>query len=141
MNHERAMRLVVIADILEGKSFRKIKIKLHRGQLPRATDSIFHPYVDFRSVENRFTFDTIIGNSALIQGSRQRGFGTRPVFIRTKIMCARFVPYRKLDANVLEAEDVKQVKREIYASKYFIPNSFRRTKDMRIVLRETAYPS
>src|SRR5216684_988309 len=102
MNHQRAMWLVVLADILESKSFGKIEIKLHCGQLPRATDSIFHSYVDFRSVENCFTFDTIIGNSALIQGSRQRGFGTHPVFVRTKIVCVRFVAsYRKLDANVL----------------------------------------
>src|ERR1700674_3048052 len=139
MNHERAMRLVVLTYILEFKSFREIEIKLHRAQLPRATDSIFPPYVDFRSVENRFAFDTIIDNSALIQGSRQRGFGTHPVFIRTTIVCVRFVAsYRKLDANVLEAEDVKQVKCEIYAPKYFTPDSFRRTKDMRIVLRDTA---
>jgi len=60
MNHHRTVWFVVFADVLELKTFRQIKVKLHRRQLPRAANRILDANVDLWAVENCLTFDALV---------------------------------------------------------------------------------
>src|SRR6266496_2701459 len=102
MDHDRAMWFVILADILELETLREIEIKLHGGQLPRPTDSIFNPNVYLWTIEDGFSFHTLVRNASLVQSSYQRFHRAIPVFIRAKIVSVCVITsYRKLHPDVL----------------------------------------
>ena len=54
VNHHRAVRLVVGADVFEAEALGQVVVDLHGAELPFAADDILHHEVDLRSVEGRF---------------------------------------------------------------------------------------
>src|ERR1041385_5169431 len=139
MNHDRLVRLVVFADVLELKTLRQIEVKLDCRQLPRAPDRIFDTNVDLRTIERCFTFDARVRNAAAIQSIGQSSFGAGPVLIRAEEHTVVVASDGELDLIVVKAKRLVDVKGEVDAGNNLSAHRLRRTKKVCVVLRKPAH--
>jgi hypothetical protein len=70
VDHNRAVRLVVGADVREVETFRKVVVDRHGSGLALAGDDVAHDEVDLRSVERGFARLLGEGNAELAGGFR-----------------------------------------------------------------------
>src|SRR5829696_35543 len=85
VNHDRPVRFVVFADVLELKTLRQIEVELDRRQLPGAANRVLDTNINLRPVERGFAFDTLVRNPAAVQSINQSNLTTFPIRIRTEI--------------------------------------------------------
>src|SRR6266576_5002863 len=125
------MRLVVLTDVLEFKSLRQIKIKLHCRQLPQTSNRVLDLNVNFRTVKRSLIFYSFIGKRLALEGLNQGGFATFPILIRTQILLTRILaPDGQFNFKLLETKCAQQCEREIYADDNLATDCFRRTEDV-----------
>ena len=88
MNHNGAVFLVVLADILKFKAFRQVVIHLDSTELPAATDSVFHHKVEFRAVECSLAVFYFGGQTFFFTGLNDGALGFLPNLVRAYIFLA-----------------------------------------------------
>jgi len=67
VDHVRAVRLSILTNVGQVKSFRFIEVELDGGKLPFTTDGVFHLQVDLRTVERATAGIHIIFQARAIQ--------------------------------------------------------------------------
>src|SRR5947207_6414095 len=141
MHHYRPMRLVIFADVFELKAFGQIEIPLNCAKLPQSSDRVFHFEIDLRTIEGRFAFYAVIGNTTSVQAGGQHLFSVLPLLVRTEI---QFVPiaslHRKLVLDLLKTKSFEHLIGKIDAIIDLARNLFRRAEEMRVVNGESTHP-
>ena len=135
------MRLVVVTDVLELKTFRQVEIKLHRRQLPQPADRILHLDVNLWSIERCFIFHALVWKFLLVQRVDQSELGILPLIVRAEIFLARIrASDREFDLELCKTERTQQREGKMNAIDNLATYLCRRTENVRIVLGETTDP-
>src|SRR5579885_1860009 len=117
MNHERLMRLAVLADVLEAEPPRQGEIELHGRELPKPPDGVNQLDIDFGPIERRLVGNDSGFNAELLQRLEQRGLGETPLVGRSVVFPAGpFIPSGKLDFIFLKAKCAQHLESEIQAA-------------------------
>ena len=80
VNHDRAVGLVVGADVGEVEAYGQVVVDLHGAELPFAADDVFDDEVDLRAVEGGFAGFFGEGHAEGLRGFAAGVFGFVPVF-------------------------------------------------------------
>src|SRR5438128_6562375 len=89
MDHHWPVRFVILADELQLKTVRHIKIPLHSSQLPQPTDCVLDLEVDLRPIEGGLALHPLVNDAARIQRLSQSRFRFYPVFFRAQVVLCR----------------------------------------------------
>src|SRR3984957_7037891 len=134
------MATTVFTDVFEFEARRQVEIELNSGELPRAADRVDQLDVDFRAVKRGFAGDALERNFYARHGFGESGGRAVPVFRLARVIFGvRFVPVRKFDLELLEAEIFHDGEGEVDACFDFTFDLRRHAENVGVVLSEAAH--
>ena len=86
MNHNRAMWLIVFANVLKLKPFRQIEVPLHSPKLPQSANGVLDLNVNLGPVKGGFAFNSLILDRSIVKCASERNFSFRPVFVCAQVL-------------------------------------------------------
>ena len=104
VDHHRAMRLVVGADVFQVEALRQVVVELHGAELPFAADAVAHHEVDLRPVERRFARLGGVGHAQALDDFDQAALGVVPILGVADVLVAGRIAEAEADAVIVEAQ-------------------------------------
>src|SRR2546430_7685639 len=141
MHHQRLLARTVFGNIVQTKSLWQVEIELNRRKLPRTADGIDQLHVNLRTVESGFTRHHLVFNISTLQRVLQRAVAQVPLLLGAeKILVVFGIPGGKFSLILVKAEIFENLQGEIHAAYDFVFDLLRSTKNVGIVLSESANP-
>src|SRR5438552_7279070 len=88
VDHDGAVRVVVLTDIFELKPLRQIVIKLHRAELPLAANAVADHEIDFRTIEGRFPLLSRVVHAQALHNLEEDPLRGIPILFRADVLAA-----------------------------------------------------
>jgi hypothetical protein len=140
MDHQRLVRLAVLANVFQREAARQREIELHGGKLPGAANGVNQFHIDLGAVKCGFVGDHFGLNVEALGGAAQGVFAELPLLSGAVILAARAaIPRGKLGGIFGEAVGGQRVDGELQTIHYFVFDLVRRAENMGVVLRESPH--
>ena len=137
VDHERAVSLVVRADVPHVEALRLLKIHLEGGQLPAPADGVAQMHVDLGSVEGALALGHGVRNAARVQGRSQGLGGLVPLLEAAQVLVG---PRGELGLELGHPERTQHPQHEAQQALQLGAQLLGRAEDVRVVLGHPPHP-
>lgn len=136
VDHVRAVRLPVLADIFQPKAFRLVKVELDGGELPLAPERVVDLQVNLRPVERAAAVIHLVGQARALKGRFQ---GIFRIFPLRGVAYAFFGLRAQEGMKLAETERAQDVQAEVQHKVNLLRHLVRAAEVVRVILREAAH--
>ena len=138
MHHDRAMGLVVGADVFKLEPLGQVIVKLHRSQLPLAADAVADHEVGLGAIKRGFAQARLEGQFHVFQHMPQRRLGPLPVLFAADVLVAFGIAQRQLHAVIVEPQRPQHELHQFDGLAELVLDLIGSAKLMGVVLRQAA---
>src|SRR5579883_288570 len=139
VDHDRPMRRVVLADVLQAKALGQVVIELHGAELPFSANAIAHHEIGFGTVECRFALLGGVIHAARLDEGKQGLLGLLPVLCLANVLVALRIAQTDTDAVIVQPQAFEYEQDKIEIGTELRLDLLRGDEQIGVILSEAAH--